>query len=507
MRNTRTRSIQMLAAAITLCLLAVSFVTSQSGGPYTIKSSVIGAGGHSSGGTYQLSGTIGQFGIGTTMASGPYSLGGGFWHTVASGETSSWAVGGTITYGTTPANLPPRFVPGVDLTADGTPQAFATSDETGFYQFTGLGPGPYLVTLSKTGDVNGISSLDAARIQQHLVSTVTLDAFQQIAGDATGNGTLSSLDAARIQQFLVSQPGSPNLSGQWRFIPAEREYAGLTSNLPNENFVGILIGEVTGNWQPPASLIEGVSKNPEFSGFRTIRRDLTPEATVTVTLPADAMALNGETVTIPVTVSDLTGLGIVAYDFTIFYDPAILEPANPAHDASGTLSSTMNVVSNSVVAGELIVSAATAVAITGEGTLLNLKFTVVGNSAQQTTLTFVNPGNEQNTFLINEGEHDADVSDGLFTVMGPTAAAAYIVGRVLSSDGRAIQKARITLTDLNGVTRSALTNPFGYYRFEDIEVGQTYILDASARGFHFPSLPHVLFVADVLTELDIRAAP
>jgi hypothetical protein len=66
----------------------------------------------------------------------------------------------------------------------------------------------------------------------------------------------------------------------------------------------------------------------------------------------------------------------------------------------------------------------------------------------------------------------------------PTAASVSVAGRVL--DGNApIAKATVTLTDNTGLTRTALTNPFGYYKFEDVAAGQTVVLNASARGRQF----------------------
>jgi len=44
---------------------------------------IAGGGGTSSGGNYQLSGTIGQADASSTMSGGPYSLTGGFWSLIA----------------------------------------------------------------------------------------------------------------------------------------------------------------------------------------------------------------------------------------------------------------------------------------------------------------------------------------------------------------------------------------------------------------------------------------
>ena len=64
-----------------LCMLALalpSAALAQSGGPYDLTWSNIGAGGSASGGAYMLSGTAGQPDAGA-LSGGSYTLTGGFW--------------------------------------------------------------------------------------------------------------------------------------------------------------------------------------------------------------------------------------------------------------------------------------------------------------------------------------------------------------------------------------------------------------------------------------------
>lgn len=84
----------------------------------------------------------------------------------------------------------------------------------------------------------------------------------------------------------------------------------------------------------------------------------------------------------------------------------------------------------------------------------------------------------------------------------PTAAPVPISGRVLSGK-MPVSKAMVTLTDSAGVTQTALTNPFGYYRFERVPAGQTVFLGASAKGFQFAT--RVLTVNDAVEDFDLTA--
>ena len=87
----------------------------------------------------------------------------------------------------------------------------------------------------------------------------------------------------------------------------------------------------------------------------------------------------------------------------------------------------------------------------------------------------------------------------------PTAASVSISGRVLNSNGRGISKAIVSLINGNGETISAITNPFGYYRFTEIQAGETYV--ASVRHKRFTFTPQVVTVLEDLAALDFIAAP
>jgi CSLREA domain-containing protein len=87
----------------------------------------------------------------------------------------------------------------------------------------------------------------------------------------------------------------------------------------------------------------------------------------------------------------------------------------------------------------------------------------------------------------------------------PTAANVTIGGRVSTASGNAVGKTQISLTAPDGETFFALTNPFGYYRFDDVPVGQTYVLTVVSKRYSFT--PQVISVTGELTALDLTAEP
>jgi Cohesin domain/Dockerin type I domain len=143
-------------------------------------------------------------------------------------------------------------------------------------------------------------------------------------------------------------------------------------------------------------------------------------AEVAVSLPA-LTASQGVDITVPITVDDLTGLGVIAYDIQVTFNPAVLIPAAQPVDTAGTLSSGMAVNPNTNNPGHMIIPAfLIGSPLAGAGTLLNLKFTVVGTFLQTTTLAFENYSDANNVLhpacAFNEGDPRSMTTDGSVTV-------------------------------------------------------------------------------------------
>jgi DNA/RNA endonuclease G (NUC1) len=107
----------------------------------------------------------------------------------------------------------------------------------------------------------------------------------------------------------------------------------------------------------------------------------------------------------------------------------------------------------------------------------------------------------QNTLTTNAPI--GDFSDWTaFGSLVPTAAFATVSGRVLTSAGIGLPRARVTLMDGEGNVRTAITSPFGYYRFDGIQAGQSYVASVAARGHTFQ--PQIINVGDSVTDVDFH---
>lgn len=87
----------------------------------------------------------------------------------------------------------------------------------------------------------------------------------------------------------------------------------------------------------------------------------------------------------------------------------------------------------------------------------------------------------------------------------PTAANASVGGRILTSGGQGIRNVDVVLTAPDGTMRFAKTGSFGYYRFDEVEVGQTYIVTISSKRYSFTDTARVMTVNDNVTDVDFIA--
>jgi len=398
----------------------------------------------------------------------------------------SGTVSGVVNYANSVAFKP---VPNATLNAVGSVNNSTNSAFfTGAYSFGGFGSGSYVVTPSKTSDVYAITGFDSALIAQHVVFLITLNPTQMLAADVSGNNVVTGFDAALIAQWVVLIPNIGN-TGTWKFIPPSRSYVEMAPDQTAENYSAILMGEVSGNWVPPTSFAPLAPSATEIEA---------PNVTINVTAGA-VNRLVGSSFSVPVTVSDTTGAGIISWQFDLLYNPAIITPQVSPIDTAGTLGDGSAVTVNALTPGLLKVIFFRTIPISGPGTLFNFKFTAVGSNGQTSPLTWQN-------FMFNEDNPTNIAANGsVRLIQGPTAAGVSIDGRVIDTLGRPIRNAIVTLTGDLAFHRSARTNAFGFFAMEDIPAGAAYLLSADSKQFAIQ--PRVISVNDNITGLEIVAEP
>lgn len=311
-------------------------------------------------------------------------------------------ISGTVTYGN--AAVPPKYISNVTVTGNGAPNVSSTTAapgaNAGQYTLSGFGAGSYTVSLSKTTGQNSITSNDAARIAQHVSGTLVLTTDnQKVSADVSNNGAISSFDASQIANYAVAASPS-GIAGTWRFFvtpgptfpvgssPTSRSYPSVPGTITGEDYIGLLMGEVTGNWMPSAA-------RPAING---------PEKSVSVELP-NLVAAPMQEVIIPVNAQRVVNKNVISYEFDLRYDPAVIQPQADPVELTGTVSKGLTAVANAKEPGLLRVAIYGPMAIDEDGLLLNLKFVAVGTSQSASPLFW-------ERWMFNEGDIAAILTNG-----------------------------------------------------------------------------------------------
>jgi len=128
-------------------------------------------------------------------------------------------------------------------------------------------------------------------------------------------------------------------------------------------------------------------------------------------------------------------------------------------------------------------------------------------AAGQCTLTLTTVGSRTLTATYaGDANFSGGVSTGVsHTVVVTTAASVSVGGRVVNSSGAGIYRAKVSLSGSDGIVRSAMTNQFGFYRIDNVPVGQGYVVAATAKGYVFES--QFVNISDQTSGLDLVALP
>jgi len=92
--------------------------------------------------------------------------------------------------------------------------------------------------------------------------------------------------------------------------------------------------------------------------------------------------------------------------------------------------------------------------------------------------------------------------------LAPTASEVSVSGRVLTANGQGIRNARVSVSGNTLPQRLyAMTGPFGFYRIDGLEAGETYVVTVGAKTYVFQVPSRVITLADSVEDLDFIAQP
>jgi hypothetical protein len=153
---------------------------------------------------------------------------------------------------------------------------------------------------------------------------------------------------------------------------------------------------------------------------------------------------------------------------------------------TGNLTGITGDISVSITGNTLTAVAANAVTIAPGGSFtISFAATPTGDGSRSSPRTggaaVVDPNN-----VIAESNEANNTFTDIVTVTGcPAESFISLAGQVLTPDGRGLRGATVSITDEQGVKRSALTSSAGFYSFDDVQNGSTVVISVVSKRFRF----------------------
>jgi Carboxypeptidase regulatory-like domain/Putative Ig domain len=142
------------------------------------------------------------------------------------------------------------------------------------------------------------------------------------------------------------------------------------------------------------------------------------------------------------------------------------------------------------------------------GLTLNSNGTWSGLPTVAATYNFEVTATDSNPFGFAKGENFLvpNTRSELFSIIiaAPSAASASVRGRLISSYGRSLANAGVIITNTStGETRYTRSNQIGYFNFQELAVGNIYVVEVQSKRFVFNSQSFTL--NEDLTDLVLTA--
>jgi hypothetical protein len=251
-------------------------------------------------------------------------------------------------------------IAGVDMQLNGARLYTGQTNSAGVFSVAGAPPGAYTLRPGKSDDANGITAYDAALVLRHAAGLALQTGMAARAADVDKSGAVDSMDAFHILQRASGVLGLPfpGAGVVWEFEPPSRAYNPLNSNQTGQDFTGVLLGDVSGNWSSQEPLLQLLSAN----SIRYVLREFppAPNRTLLATLSVKPSTQ-----------------AVYSVDLILTYDPAKGTPTS-VENGTGVLTWLKSI--NLSKPGEIRVAMASPTPITTDAVVLSLKFDLLGQA-------------------------------------------------------------------------------------------------------------------------------
>jgi len=227
-------------------------------------------------------------------------------------------------------------IPNVSMNLSGSKTESKTGGNDGSFEFNVDADGSYSLSPAKTTDSstdNGIDVLDIVLIRRDIFGVGRFDSpFKFLAADVTGDCDVDVLDIVHLRRLIFGLSSSFP-AGLWKFVrsdhvfsdlrpcsvPSARSRTGLSTDFDGDDFVGIKLGDVSGDWSPPVGPLNAQLGPGRQLSLMSSGGAGPPRVTFRMT---DGVAAPGSRVKAPVTVTGFKQ--VTGAQFTVQWDPAVL---------------------------------------------------------------------------------------------------------------------------------------------------------------------------------------
>jgi hypothetical protein len=237
---------------------------------------------------------------------------------------------------------------------------------------------------------------------------------------------------------------------------------------------------------PPPPAMAAESNQPKAQSNQSSELANTSNVMAPATISAGSVTASSTTAVVPI---QLTTTGDVeAIQFSITFDATKLAlPADLAVAFTNRFPNT-TFIFNVATPGQIGVVAfqpldGVSVFAAGTITLFNINFTVIGTPSGTTSINFGDLPIPRRASDPTANPVAVVTTPGTVTFLGTTAATVSVGGRVTTQAGSGLRNVVVTMTDSAGNQRTTRTTSFGYYRFEEVVAGETYIFAARGKRF------------------------
>jgi hypothetical protein len=295
---------------------------------------------------------------------------------------------------------------------------------------------------------------------------------------ATPTVTIPAGDAASGGNCVLLQGplGEPVFNG-FRSFPA-----GAAVSVTERASAGFLVSAVhspTGG-VPTVNLNDRRATMTVADGFNELTFTNAVSAPISVTTAAGENVSVAPTTNLSLTFGSVTTAG----ETTVTVIPPGQEPALPAGFALSGSALVYNITTSAAFSGGITVSFDVPNVPDADacGRLRILHYTGGAWDASNNAAPQYNPA----TRVCRVSQTVTSLSPfAVAQILSPTAAGVSAGGRVTTAGGRGVGGVLVTMTDAAGAVRTARTSAFGYYRFDEVTAGATYVFAVRSKRFRF----------------------